>query len=405
MLKTKKEHLLETIYLLCLFEYICVSLFTISYVAEFIDRYINHTTLAIANNWFIAAVLVVIYLIKPHESKKDMILEIMTFVLFVIVTFTNQNVDSVFYLNQCTIFFVIGLFMICAPTTTFKRITATSLAASLFIFAVNFYLSQNGYVYDLVVERFGTYAHSYGYYYYAQPSYYMLFAWLAYMYVRGKKEIGWIELTAEFGLQYLLYKVTTCRLGFLCAAGAFVLYIIIIKLKLIKLEWKITKFGAVLGFPAFAAFTLLTGFFYSSSNFILIKFNKMINGRVLMVHEAFNRYDLNLFGRLIIPHTDGVYFFLDAGYAYELFGCGIVFFIVVLAMYSYMFYYACKTDDKPLFIWLATLMVFGIVGDVWVGISYTAIILGFFIMFKDRKNILKADSKKSECDIPGNKKL
>ncbi|MBE6895373.1 MAG: hypothetical protein E7483_07250, partial [Ruminococcaceae bacterium] len=146
MLKTKKEHLLETIYLLCLFEYICVSLFTISYVAEFIDRYINHTTLAIANNWFIAAVLVVIYLIKPHESKKDMILEIMTFVLFVIVTFTNQNVDSVFYLNQCTIFFVIGLFMICAPTTTFKRITATSLAASLFIFAVNFYLSQNGYV-------------------------------------------------------------------------------------------------------------------------------------------------------------------------------------------------------------------------------------------------------------------
>jgi len=206
-------------------------------------------------------------------------------------------------------------------------------------------------------------------------------------------------------LQYLLYKVTTCRLGFLCAAGAFVLYIIIIKLKLIKLEWKITKFGAVLGFPAFAAFTLLTGFFYSSSNFILIKFNKMINGRVLMVHEAFNRYDLNLFGRLIIPHTDGVYFFLDAGYAYELFGCGIVFFIVVLAMYSYMFYYACKTDDKPLFIWLATLMVFGIVGDVWVGISYTAIILGFFIMFKDRKNILKADSKKSECDIPGNKKL
>ena len=58
-------------------------------------------------------------------------------------------------------------------------------------------------------------------------------------------------------------------------------------------------------------------------------------------------------------------------------------------MYSYMHYYACKTDNKPLFIWLTTLMVFGIVGDIWVGISYTAIILGFFIMFKDRKNIVK----------------
>ena len=99
-----------------------------------------------------------------------------------------------------------------------------------------------------------------------------------------------------------------------------------------------------------------------------------------MNYEAFQRYDLNLFGRLIIPHEGGTYFFLDAGYSYELFGCGIVFYIVILAMYSYMHYYACKTDNKPLFIWLTTLMVFGIVGDIWVGISYTAIILGFFII-------------------------
>ena len=119
------------------------------------------------------------------------------------------------------------------------------------------------------------------------------------------------------------------------------------------------------------------------------KLNSMISGRIALNYEAFQRYDLNLFGRLIIPHEGGTYFFLDAGYSYELFGCGIVFYIVILAMYSYMHYYACKTDNKPLFIWLTTLMVFGIVGDIWVGISYTAIILGFFIMFKDRKNIVK----------------
>ena len=56
-------------------------------------------------------------------------------------------------------------------------------------------------------------------------------------------------------------------------------------------------------------------------------------------------------------------------------------------MFSYMAYYSCKTNNKPLFVWLATLAIFGIVGDVWVGITYTPLLLGFFQMFKERKSI------------------
>ena len=176
MIKTLKNKFLEPLYLLSLFTYICIALFTFSFMAELIDRYVNHTSLAVAANWGIAAVLVVIYMLKPHENIKEVILEILTAVLFVIVTYTNQNTDNMFYMNQCTVFFVIGLFMICATVTDFKKIAATSLAASLFIFAANFSASQLGIITDSIVERFGTQAHSYGYYYYAQPSYYMLFA-------------------------------------------------------------------------------------------------------------------------------------------------------------------------------------------------------------------------------------
>ena len=218
------------------------------------------------------------------------------------------------------------------------------------------------------------------------------------MYVRGEKELHWLELIAEYGLMYLLYVKTTCRLGFVCATIVFVLYVLVVKLNFIKLQWSITKLGSIIGFPAFAAFTLLTGYFYNESNPILSKFNGLISGRVYLTHEAFNRYDINLFGRLIIPHEGGTYFFLDAGYSYELFGCGIIFYLAVLAMYSYMHYYSCKTGDKPLFIWLTTLMVFGIVGDVWVCISYTAIILGFFVMFKDRSKVLNSNKNSADAD-------
>lgn len=391
MINERKNKYLEISYLILLFSYICISVFVISFMKELIDRYINHHLVIIAANWIVAALLGVIYLLKPHPSIKDTIIELLVFALFIVVTITNQTVDIVYNLNQCTIFFVIGLFMICAPVTTFRRIAAVSLAASLFIFVANFSASHFGIITDYIVYHYGVekYGHSLGYYYYAQPSYYMLFAWLAYMYIRGKKEIGWIELIAEFAFQYLIYDITTCRLGFLCAVGAFALYIAVVKLRLIRLNWKITRLGAIAGFPAFAAFTLLSGYFYNPDNVLLSKLNGILSGRIAMVYEAFNRYDINLFGRLIIPHEGGPYFFLDAGYSYELFGCGIIFYVIVLAMYSYMHYYACKTDDKPLFIWLTTLMVFGVVGDVWVGISYTAIILGFFIMFKDHKSIIK----------------
>ena len=389
MIKVQKNKLSEYIYLIILFLYICISVFCISPMCDFIDKYTSHKSLLIAFNWFTAVVLVILYIIKPHNNIKHTLLELFTAALFIIVTITNQTVTSVFYLNQCTIFFVIGLFMICADITTFKRITAASLAASLFIFAVLSTLAYTGIINDVTVERFGTVAHSFGYYYYAQPSYYMLFAWLAYMYIRDKKEIGWIELIAEYAFQYLIYYITTCRLGFVCATFTFALYVIIVKLKFIKLDWKITRIGAIAGFPATAFFLMLFSYFYSPDNVVMSKLNGIISGRIAMNYEAFQRYDLNLFGRLIIPHEGGTYFFLDAGYSYELFGCGIVFYIVILAMYSYMHYYACKTDNKPLFIWLTTLMVFGIVGDIWVGISYTAIILGFFIMFKDHKSIIK----------------
>ena len=120
------------------------------------------------------------------------------------------------------------------------------------------------------------------------------------------------------------------------------------------------------------------------------KFNSLLSGRLSLVHRAFDRYDLELFGRIVKPLETEGYFYLDACYAYALFGCGIVFFAVVMIIYSYMCYHACKTNDRYLLVWLATLAIFGIVGDVWVHISYTPAVLGFFIFLRESAAAKKA---------------
>ncbi len=394
MQKSFKDKILETTYLACYVLYFVFSLMFFSPVGEHLSKYIGQGDGLKITNYCAMAVLFVIYIFKPHNDKKRLIGELLIVFIFAMASFSNQRVSSIFYLSQWTMYITIGFFIACSSVTDFKRIAIACLATSVAMFCLLNLSYLTGYVEEGYATRFYDWStgffipgHYMGYYYFTHPSYYSACAWMIYMYLRGKKQIGWIELFAEFGVLYLLYRHTTCRLGFVCVCVTFALYIVVVKLNLIRLEWKFTRIAAAAGFPLAAIFTLLCGYFYSPENPILSKINKMISGRFALTKLAFERYNINLFGRPITYFDDGTYFYLDSAYTHALWGCGLIFFILVIAMFSYMAYYSCKTNNKPLFVWLATLAIFGIVGDVWVGITYTPLLLGFFQMFKERKSI------------------
>ena len=390
MTANRRNKILETAYLACFVIYTTLSIIAFSPAYDKFDHIISQQMQFTVANIGAAIVLAVIYVFKDHHSKKEIISELLIVVIFAIATFTNQTVDSVFLLTQWTMFAVAGLFIACATVTTFKRISAVSLITTLATVAVFFIAANTGIIANLTSDHKGAVAHYMGFLYYSHPSYYMTFAWLAYMYLRGEKKLGYIELFAEAAALYLLHSYTTCRLANVCTFVALILYIVFVKLDLIKLRWKFTYIVSVAGFSIAAIFTLLTGYLYSQENAILVKFDSLITGRLKLVNRAFDRYDITLFGRIIKPLEGEGYFYLDSGYAYALFGCGLVFFLVVIGIYSYMCHHACKTNDRCLLVWLATLAVFGIVGDVWVHISYTPLILGFFIMLRDHNKTFSA---------------
>lgn len=394
MLTDNKNRFLEILYHLCFVVYTTLSIITFSPVIDKIWHIIDRRTMFTVANWGAVAVLAVIYIFKHHESKKEVALELFVAAVFTLASVTNQTVSNVFHLTQWTTFMVVGMFIICATVTTLKRISIVSLLTTLITVAAFHFASSADLIASLTKEHSGATAHYMGFLYYTHPSYYMLFAWLMYMYIRGEKKIGWIELLAEFAFLVYLHNYTTCRLASVCTFIAFAAYVVIVKLELIKLHWKFTNIVSVAGFPACAAFTFITGLLYSSENNILKIFNRALSGRLSLVNRAFDRYNISLLGRIIKPMENESYFYLDSCYAYALFGCGLVFFAVVMAMYTYMCYYACKKNDKSLLVWLATLAIFGIVGDVWVHISYTSLILGFFIFFREN-NILKKPQKVS----------
>ena len=398
MLNDNKNRVLEILYHLCFVVYTTLSIIAFSPVIDEIWHIIDRRTMFTVANWGATAVLAIIYIFKHHESKKEVILELFIASVFILASLTNQTVSNVFHLTQWTTFMVVGMFIICATVTTFKRISIVSLATTLITVAAFHFASHADLIASYTKNHSGATAHFMGFLYYTHPSYYMLFAWLMYMYIRGEKKIGWIELLAEFALLVYLHNYTTCRLASVCTFIALIAYVIIVKLELIKLHWKFTGIVSIAGFSICAAFTFITGLLYSPANTILSKINSVLSGRLHLVNLAFDRYNISLFGRLIKPMENESYFYLDSCYAYSLFGCGLVFFVVVMAMYTYMCYYACKKNDKSLLVWLATLAIFGIVGDVWVHISYTPLILGFFIFLRESSALKKSEKNSVSTD-------
>ena len=396
MIKNKNNICLEVLYHFCFIVYTTLSLFAFSPVVYKFSPYISQKELFTIANWVAFAVLTLIYILKPHKNKKEVLAELSVAVVFIIATFTNQTVSNVFHLTQWTMFFVVGMFIVCATVTTFKRISITSLLTTVITFIGFSYASSRNIIEHIVGYHGDMIAHYMGYYYYSHPSYYMLFAWVTYMYIRGEKKIGWIELFVEAAALYKLHTYTTCRLANVCTIAALVFYIILVKLDLINLQWKITRIVSTTAFGFASVATLLSGFIYSSSNAILDKIKGILSGRLYLVNAAFERYNIKLFGRLISPMENEGYFYLDSCYAYSLFGCGLVFFLIVIVMYSYMCYHACKTNNRHLLVCLLTLAVFGMVGDVWVHISYTPLILGFFIFLRESNCFSKSIKNTTE---------
>ena len=403
--QSSKEKYLEIAYLILLFQYICLSIFIFSKMYYFItDHFIECLTLLKYVNFGTAIALIVIYILKKHNGVKEILLQTALVLLFSIVCYNNQRIWI--YSNQSTFFVVIALFMVCATCTNFEKITKISLFTVLFCVLTNFVFSQTGLIEDVLEPRFGGTAHAFGFHHYSIPYYYMLFVWLAYIFLR-KKELPWAEIVAEYMFSVFLYKLTTSRLALICSTISFLMYVVIVKLKAVKLTWKITKIFAAVGFPLMALGTNIVAIIYSDLiNFGWFgKINGMLSGRLYMNYVAMQRYDIKLFGQTIIPYENGEFFFLDSGYMYELIGGGIIFYIFILAMYSFMNYYACKTNNKLLFIWITTIMIFTFVNDVWVSIAYTPIMLAFFIFLKDFKGKEEkiichdAEKPKTEQDV------
>ncbi|MBR2027525.1 MAG: hypothetical protein IKA10_00875 [Oscillospiraceae bacterium] len=395
MQRKLRDRILEVPYFICYILYTTLSIIAFSPAYDKLEHLLTQEQQFLVANWGAFAILSVIFLFKHHDSLKEVALELIIAAIFITATFLNQTVQSTFYLTQWTMYGTAAMFAICATVTTLRRIAVVSAITSVLTVIAFQYGAYTEYLINLTSVHLDKTAHYMGFLHYAHPSYFLVFAWIAYMYARGKKQISYIELIGEAMLLYAVHEYTTSRLGSILTLLAMVLYIIFVKLDLIKLHWKFTRFMATASFSICALFTLLTGYFYNPKIAVFKKLNQILTGRVRFVHMAYDRWDIQLLGRLITWQDNGKYFYLDSGYAMSLFGGGLLYFTAVMGMYTYMCWSACKRGDRPFLVWLLAVAAAVLVGDPWVHIAYTPLILGFFITLREDRALDKLSARLS----------
>ena len=321
-----------------------------------------------------------IYCVSRHDiSLKKIIVSAVVLFSFLVAGAVTKRLYVCFF----------GVLLICADVTSFRKITITTLCATMPAMLFVIACSQVGIIPDYIFDHNGRVAHSFGYSYYSTMPYIFMFNISGYMYIR-KNKMRWYEMGVILFLVLLVEHYTTLRLSFYLSILEIVMYILLVKKEIMNLNKKWIQTLALCLFPVTFWWTYYAAQHYTVSSKFWREMNEILSNRLTLSHDALNLYSVKLLGQYIQMKGNSYnkinyyYFYIDSGYIYSLLGYGLLFTVILIGLYSYLTYISCKENEKELFIWLCVIALFTIANNTWVSLSYNPPLLATMIFFINR---------------------
>lgn len=275
-----------------------------------------------------------------------------------------------------------ALFILCARFTSFDKIVKVSTIVSGLSVLCVVGLCKMGVIADYIYFSKGQTLHGYGFPHYTEISYFIFFLFLEYIYLRREK-LSWLEIFGAAVVFVINYKLTTQRLVFYLGILVIILCVVIIKLKLLDITSTYCKIYSWLSVWICAVIAIGLSYFYNSQNSIMRIIDEITTRRLYYGNLGFSRYGVHFFPQRVVMYgaskvafeNASEYFFLDSGYVASLICNGIILTLVFLVLYSVMCYSVCVRNQKALFIWLISIIVFAMINDSWILIRDNPLIL------------------------------
>lgn len=296
-------------------------------------------------------------------------------------------------ITDANILFIYILAIISSKPDDFDKICRFLFWINLLLFFTTLALYGIGILQDEIFVHYELEAHTLGYTYYSFPAYSILFITILGYYLYsgtkyGLKRVVFFIISAI--ANYWIYKLTTTRLPFYVYLGMLFLIIAFDYLKAIE-HTKINRLIGTVMYPLTFFISIGLPFIYSNNN-ILVKLDALLNGRFYFSKMGFDRYEINLFGNMIITDAGGfdenwqnTYFYIDSGYVYLLLGYGVIICIVVLFAYMTCSRYAAAHKNVKFFIWCILVCVFAFVNNPLTDIILNPLLFAIIPVFHEMR--------------------
>ncbi len=188
------------------------------------------------------------------------------------------------------------------------------------------------------------------------------------------------EYIGLFAMTAWMYIVTDTRLDMLLMLA--IIFCGLLKEKVIKmLQYLKLKWIATLAFGSIF-FVIIMTYLYQPSNLLFRVVNKVLSGRLAVGQLAFERYNVTLFGQMVIQNGNGGihkgpfdYFFIDCSFLKILMMNGIVSFFILLGGIFYLLKRALKNQAYSLAMAVLLVILSSLIDHHMLEISYNIIFI------------------------------
>ena len=303
-------------------------------------------------------------------GKKKIVLSILLVLLFTIAAIKTRRTYLILY----------SLFVLLGEVCDFRKIVLTSLISTLTALAIIFASIILGLIPNYSFFYSQREAKCFGFAYYSSVPYMLYYCFLSYIYLRGRK-IKLPEILLILVVNYLVYKEATLRLTYYLTYISIALFIILQWNRHFSLNKKIIRMLSLTLFPLGAIITYYCASHYSRFDLRWAAINELFSGRLYYMNIGMQRYKASLFGNYIEMEGNSAikkatdYFYIDSGFAYSLFGYGILFTLITIICYTIILHCSVIRNNKTLFVWCISILIFTMVNNTWVSLNYNPVLM------------------------------
>lgn len=330
---------------------------------------------------YLSAIMFVGSFCVDKYKIKDFVIRIVIVALAFLVTAKSHGIG----------FGLCALSIITSLNINPEKIIKNSVRNNLLFITIVVFPALLGFIPDMQYVHNEMKAHSLGFAYYSNlPNILFMLTLEIYWRAKTRKKENLI-LILSLPIQIIIYMISTLRL-------TLYLYVLFLVTALgarfynCKKKHRIMTIISTLMFPIASVGTFIISFLYEKLK-LIAKFNELINYRLGFNYRGFMMYGLSLFGQKIETVEEywdenyiNHYFYIDSGYVFSILSYGIVFFLILLIMYTCISRYAVEENKIKLAVWCLMICIYLVINDVMFNTALNPLpMIAFNLMWENQK--------------------